>query len=53
MKEFGATDNDVVLSVAFTAVPGKEAFDLGVLSGKIRDLIALQEEIKFKNVKST
>lgn len=40
------------MSVAFAAVPGKEAFDLGVLSGKIRDVLALQEEIKFKNIKS-
>lgn len=52
-KEFGAAENDVILSVALAAVPGKEAFDLGQLSGKVKDLLSMQEEIKFKAIKST
>ena len=52
-KEFGAAESDVVLSVAFSAAPGKEAFDLGQLSGKLKDILSMQEEIKFKAIKST
>ena len=73
-REFSCTTQDMLLSIAFTAQPGKEgtlaffflkcigvrssnafsiAFDLGVLSGKFKDLLGLQQEIQFKAINST